>query len=99
MAETRRQRKLQAYLRKQYPGVWLFKVHGGPFQPAGLPDLIGCLPGGRFFGFEVKEPKGEATDLQLETLADIRAAGGIAAVVVTTKDLDRAINGHLRKAR
>ena len=35
--------------------VWVFKVHGGPFQPIGLPDLIGCVDG-KFFAIEVKHP-------------------------------------------
>ena len=43
-------------------------------------DLIGCVSG-RFFALEVKCPGEEATEDQLEWIADIHAAGGFACVV------------------
>ena len=83
--ETRRQRRIQKQLRARYPGIWLFKTHGSEYQPAGLPDLIGCWRG-RFFGFEVKEPDEEPSAIQSEEIADIIAAGGIAGRVETFEE-------------
>jgi hypothetical protein len=83
--ETRRQRRIQKDLRERYPGIWLFKTHGSEYQPAGLPDLIGCLRG-RFFGLEVKEPGEEASTIQDETIADIIAAGGVGGVIETFEE-------------
>lgn len=61
-------------------GMFVFKVHGGPEQIAGIPDLIVCCDG-RFVGLEVKRPGEHATSLQLFTIREIQAAGGTAAVV------------------
>ena len=68
-------------------GVWIVKIHGGPNQPAGLPDLIGVCAG-RFIGLEVKDPLRPAavTALQRTTLDAIRAHGGIAGVVTTPEE-------------
>jgi hypothetical protein len=83
--ESRRQRRIQKALRKRFPKIWLFKTWGGPFQPSGLPDLLGCF-NGHFFSFEVKEPGEEPSEIQLETIADIQKAGGIATVIETAEE-------------
>lgn len=73
-------------------GGWFMKVHGGAFQVAGVPDIIGCLKG-RFVAFEVKRPGGKATKLQLHTIGLIQKAGGLAAVVYSWDDARRALEG------
>jgi len=35
------------------PRCFAYKVHGGPMQVAGLPD-VACIKDGRFIGLEVK---------------------------------------------
>lgn len=82
--ESRRQRRIQRELKKQVGGWW-FKVHGGPFQKAGVPDLVGCVEG-RFFALEVKEPGEEPTKLQAETMKKIRLAGGTSYPVETPEE-------------
>jgi Holliday junction resolvase len=75
------------------------KVHGGPFQSAGIPDLIGCT-GGLFFAFEVKTPSGETSALQEEIMRRIRREGGaVAAVVTTPGQAVTLVKYHLAKAR
>ena len=100
-SETRLQRKIHAALRKQCGGEW-FKVHGGPFQAAGLGDLIGCCAG-FYFMFEVKVPlKGKPSVLQLETLHLYRKAGAIACIVETPSQavsLVKAAQASPRKRR
>lgn len=96
--ETRRQQRIQKALKAKYrPHIWLFKVHGGPFQADGIPDIVGVVHG-LFFGFEVKEPNGTATALQLETIKDIRAAGGIAAVIIEPEEAIAKIDRALARA-
>lgn len=79
--ESRLQRRIQQALRRDVGGFW-FKVWGGPFQAAGLPDLIGCVEG-LFFGFEVKTKTGKPSAIQLETLRAIRQDGGAVAKIIT----------------
>lgn len=72
-------KNIQAWL-KQQPNLFHYKVHGDPFQTAGLPDLIICV-NGHFVGIEVKRPGGKATPLQLRMLERIIEAGGQAWIV------------------
>lgn len=101
--ESRRQLRIQKALRREYgEELFIFKVHGGPFMAAGLPDLIGCVRG-LFFAFEVKEPDGTPSALQLEIIADIIKAGGCAGIVVEPEDaidfIDRAMAAARKSQR
>ena len=80
-----------AYLRSR-PSTWRFKVGAGPWQIAGLPDIIGVTDG-RFFAFEVKIPGKTATPLQGATLAAIRRAGGIAETVTSLDQVRFVLDG------
>jgi hypothetical protein len=63
---------------------------------AGLPDLAlyGNLDGSPFTGFmEVKAAKGRATEAQARFLTNVREAGGIAALVRSAEDAQRALHG------
>lgn len=60
--------------------VWWVKLHGGPMQTAGLPDLH-VLVNGMPFYLEVKRPGGKATTLQEATMEKIATAGGATRVV------------------
>src|SRR5262245_24500684 len=90
--ETRRQKKIQKLLRAEFgKDIWLTKIHGGPFQDAGLPDLMGYYRG-YGFAFEVKEPDGEPSELQLETLADMKRAGAVTGIITTAREAIRALS-------
>ena len=84
--ESRLQKSIQDHLRKTVGGWW-FKVWGGPFTPAGVPDLIGCVDG-LFFALEVKLPKksSKPSPIQLETVRDIVTRGGGVATIVRSKE-------------
>lgn len=57
-------------------GHFAFKVHGGPWMMAGLPDIIACI-GGRFVCVETKMPDGgQPSKIQRFVHAKIRKAGG-----------------------
>lgn len=79
---------------KEHPTAFIIKVHGGPMQEPGLPDLLLCIEG-HFFGFEVKHQKpGEseeharerATPLQRIKIQRINAAGGTGRVILTPEE-------------
>lgn len=84
-------------LKLEFPGLW-FKVHGGPFQVAGLPDILGCHKG-KFIGIEVKAPGKEKTLtlIQQEKIAKIKLAGGIAFMATSATIVRSVLNEQLRK--
>ena len=79
-------KRITDYL-KSIPGLWWYKVHGGPYGRPGVPDIIVCYRG-RFFAFEIKTAKGKPTKLQSHELSEINRAGGYAVVA---RDLDTVI--------
>jgi hypothetical protein len=98
-AETRRQKRIRTVLKKRYGhDQWNFKVHGGPFQQDGIGDIMGVVCGFGFM-FEVKEPDGTASQLQIETVKDYKRAGGIAAIIVEPEEAVRLIDRTLARAR
>lgn len=60
------------------------KIHGGPYQLAGLPDLL-CLQRGRAVWLEVKQPGKKASAIQTHRMAELEAKGGTPCRVVTSK--------------
>jgi hypothetical protein len=54
--ETLLVNKIRAAVKKKYPDSVSFKVHGGPYQTGGVPDLLVFL-NGKVAGFEVKKQK------------------------------------------
>lgn len=97
--ETKLTNQIRAAIKKRWPDIWTVKIAGGGYQQVGLPDLFIVLHG-RFIGLEVKCPKpgesdeharGRATALQMRTLWDIEAAGGLGAVVVSVEEALRVV--------
>jgi hypothetical protein len=79
---------------KKRSHCWFFKVHGGLFQMAGIPDIIGCYSG-RFFALEVKTATGKTTRLQELCLSKIRDAGGLVGVVRSVAEAEEVLK-HVR---
>jgi hypothetical protein len=73
--ETRRQRRMRAALEETFGGKW-WKVHGGPFQEAGIPDLNGCVDG-LYIAIEVKEEDGTLAEIQERRILEFEKAGAI----------------------
>lgn len=71
---------------RRYSGWWMV-THGGMYTSRGIPDIMGCYAG-RLVGFEVKTPERvhTLTERQARCLADIKRAGGIAAVITSVDD-------------
>lgn len=75
------QRKIIEWINGNVPNCIVWKEAAGPYSRHGLPDIT-CIVGGRYYGFEVKRPFiGKLSEIQRQTIADIRAAGGQAYVV------------------
>ena len=53
-------------------------AYGHSGIPAGFPDLMGVIPGGRALFIEVKAPGNKPTELQLRHLEAFRAKGAMA---------------------
>ena len=80
--------KLKRYLKSK--GAWVLKYWGGSvYTQAGVPDLLVCYKG-KFIGIEVKAETGHASELQLNTIEQIKKAGGI-AFVLFPKDFDKFV--------
>lgn len=96
--ESRLQKRTQKLLRQEVGGWW-FKVWGGPFQIAGIPDLIGCCEG-LFFAFELKMPGKELKPLQLEIIRRIiEDGGGCACVIYDPQEAVDKVRERIRNGR
>jgi hypothetical protein len=79
--ESRLQRQVRAALASSVGGFW-YKVHGSPFQPAGIPDLAGVVLGRACF-VEVKRPEGVVSRVQHVRMIELQSAGAIVTVATT----------------
>jgi hypothetical protein len=88
--------KIKKYLKEEFPGSWWMSVHGGPWQQAGVPDLLGCVEG-TFVGVEVKLPGGKhpVTPLQKATLEAIEQAGGVSVVATSPEEAASRVEAGL----
>ena len=70
---------------KSLDHCYCFKEHGGQYGSAGIPDIICCYQR-RFYGFEVKNPKGKPTELQTAVIKKINGAQGTVGIVRSVDD-------------
>jgi hypothetical protein len=94
-AETRLVHKILLALGKKYPGAYFRKIHGSPFQHAGIPDIIGCVQG-YFVGLEVKTSDGHTSAIQRIEGDTIIMANGIHGVVTDAEEAIECINLGLK---
>jgi hypothetical protein len=97
--ETRRQQRTRELLEREVGGYWR-KIWGGPFQQAGIADILGCCEG-LFFALEIKEPDSDEPDgsqLQQDEIEEVIAAGGVSAVIVEPEDAVRLVRKTLRRS-
>jgi len=97
--ETDLVNRIRKAVKAEFPDAYVVKIHGGPYQSGGLPDLAVILHG-RYYGFEVKKQRlgesaehayGRATIRQRKRIADLRAAGAVAAVVLSADEVLAAL--------
>ena len=78
MLEKQVENQIKKWLKQH--NYWYFKVHGGPFQKVGVPDIIACI-NGRFVAIEVKRSDGGiVSELQKAQIKKIKACGGLVGV-------------------
>lgn len=87
MRESEFQTRLLKKLRKR--GLF-YKIWGGGFQQAGIPDIIGCYKG-IFLGIELKTDVGKVSELQQYHLNKIKENGGY-GIVIRPKNEDELWN-------
>lgn len=101
--ETALTNRIRSTILDRWPSAWVFKVHGGPYQTVGVPDLLACIDG-QLFGLEVKCPRpgetdgharGRATLSQLHQIDLLNAAGAVAAVVLSPEEAVQVISRKL----
>ena len=88
MTEKKLTAAIEAAIRAEWPMAWVYKVLGGPYARAGVPDLLCCIEG-RFVAIEVKVPSGHLTVRQEHEIECIKRAGGIAFVCRSVDELIR----------
>ena len=78
-------------------GFWTVKLHGGPMQKAGLPDIIAISPNRVRPAFvwvlalEVKRPRRVPTVLQEKVLGELRNHGAVARVVTSVEHVEQIL--------
>lgn len=81
-------------IKTRWPNAWVAKIAGGPYQTAGIPDLL-VVVNGRLIGLEVKvqrvgesveHARSRATTLQLSVIAALQRADATAGVVLSPEE-------------
>lgn len=71
---------------------WYFKVHGGPFQKVGVPDIVACIKG-KFVAIEVKRSNGGiVSELQKAQMQKIKTCGGVVGVAHSIEEFLQILN-------
>lgn len=86
--------KIKRYI--ESVGGYQYKAMGNAYTVSGTPDILACV-NGYFIAIEVKAPNGKPTELQLNKIAKIRKAGGLAYVAYPSawEELKDIIDGLL----
>ena len=101
--ETRLVQRIVRALSDKWPMIWYLKVHGGPMQRSGVPDLLVCIEG-KLVGMEVKlQAPGEtaeharerATADQRWQMYDLRECGAVAGVVLSVEEAIELVSAAL----
>lgn len=72
-------------------GGWCVKIHGGPYQDTGTPDILACYKG-RFIAVEVKTARGVARPEQRVAQRAITSAGGYAMITHLAEEVTSVLD-------
>lgn len=78
--------KIKKYLKDTFPGSVIYFPIASKFSQSGASDILCCI-NGRFVALEVKTATGKVTPLQWLFIDQVKAAGGVAAVVRSVEDV------------
>jgi hypothetical protein len=82
-------------LRKSGIPVWWCKIHGGPMQQAGVPDLV-VIANGVTLWIELKQPGKKLSKLQEVTHKNMADAGAAVVVCYSLEQFDLIAKNLLR---
>ena len=85
MTEAEITRSILRYLKDC--GAFCYKHWAGPMGRRGVSDIIGCLPGGRFFALEIKTEKGRVSQFQEQFIQDVNKSGGLGFVARSVQEV------------
>lgn len=88
--ETKLQKEIQKYLKYNYPGTFIFKVHGNKFQKSGIPDLMIIIKGITIF-CETKIYPNKESAVQKSVREEIWQANGISIVVYSVEEFTEVL--------
>jgi hypothetical protein len=77
------------------PDCWGFKVHGGPHQMAGVPDIVGHVNGVALFA-EAKSQRGKLSEIQKVVHKEIAKKGSPVLTFRTLAEFQYYVEHHLR---
>ena len=77
LSETRLKNKVIQFIKREYPGVWVYKT--ADRWTSGIPDLLLCIEG-RLYAIELKVDRNQPTKIQRYVIEKIKASGGRAEV-------------------
>lgn len=77
-------------------GAYYFRPMTMGYGRSGIPDIVGCLPGGLFIGIEVKNAKGLPSPWQAGELRQIDARKGVGILARSVEDVERIVAPLLR---
>lgn len=93
---------VRAFMRKHFPGHFYYSPMGGAFGKSGMPDHL-YLWKGILIVIEIKADKGRLSELQRQTLDQMREQGALCAVVYGKDDeklmliKNAILNEHARR--
>lgn len=102
--ETKLVAKMRKAIEERWPDSYSVKISGGPYQSAGLPDLIVVVEGW-IVGIEVKAQRpgesyehalGRVTLRQQARINDLRKAGAVAGPALTVAEAVALVEQALR---
>jgi len=89
-------KKTVRLLKERWPGSKVVKIHGGPFQEKGLPDLhITLAPYGLSVWIEMKRPGRDAEPIQKRRIKEFIRAGGISFVATSPEEAEVGVREAL----
>jgi hypothetical protein len=95
MTETTITNAIKAFLKTE--GFRPIKIHGGPYQEIGLPDILAVERGtGAAWWFEVKRPGCTTTAIQNLKIDELRLCGCPVFVVTSVDETRQSIAEHRR---
>ena len=90
LSETRLKNKVIQFIKREYPGVWVYKT--ADRWTSGIPDLLLCIEG-RFYAIELKVGRNQPTKIQRYVIEKIRVSGGRAGVCRSVEEIRELLKG------